>query len=329
MAEQIGQGAGNLDIGCFQLNYRWHGAAFASLADMFDPDRNATYAADYLASHYQRTGIGSPPPVPIIPQPKPMRRGIWQGFPTCLIPCRPSVWRLCCRRIRAVLCGRTAIPCWRGQGAGDRWCRAAPAGLRCSGAPAMMQRFLPRPTVLLASGLMAVIAMMILPVPTWLLDIGLAASFALAILMFTVTLFVDRPLEFSAFPTILLASLLLRLALNVSSTKLIIGEGHTGTDAAGHVIEGFANFIMGGNLLLGIVVFCVLLIVNFMVITKGAYRMAEVGARFALDGCRGGSWRLMPIWRQVPSPMPRPRPGARWNLRKPTSLDRWMAHRNS
>lgn len=151
----------------------------------------------------------------------------------------------------------------------------------------MMLRFLPRPTVLLASGLMAVIAMMILPVPTWLLDIGLAASFALAILMFTVTLFVDRPLEFSAFPTILLASLLLRLALNVSSTKLIIGEGHTGTDAAGHVIEGFANFIMGGNLLLGIVVFCVLLIVNFMVITKGAGRMAEVGARFALDGMPG------------------------------------------
>lgn len=151
----------------------------------------------------------------------------------------------------------------------------------------MLRQLLPRPTVLLAGGLMAVIAMMILPVPTWLLDIGLAVSFALAILMFTVTLFVDRPLDFSAFPTILLASLLLRLALNVSSTKLIIGQGHTGTDAAGHVIEGFASFIMGGNLLLGVVVFCVLLIVNFMVITKGAGRMAEVGARFALDGMPG------------------------------------------
>lgn len=144
-----------------------------------------------------------------------------------------------------------------------------------------------RPTILLAIGLMAVIVMMILPVPPWMLDIGLAVSFALAILMLTVTLFIDRPLDFSAFPTILLASLLLRLALNVSSTKLIIGQGHTGTDAAGHVIEGFAQFIMGGSLILGLVIFIVLLIVNFIVITKGAGRMAEVGARFALDGMPG------------------------------------------
>ena len=144
-----------------------------------------------------------------------------------------------------------------------------------------------RPTILLAIGLMAVIVMMILPVPAFLLDIGLAVSFALAILMLTVTLFIDRPLDFSAFPTILLASLLLRLSLNVSSTKLIIGQGHTGTDAAGHVIEGFAQFIVGGNLVLGIVIFIVLLIVNFIVITKGAGRMAEVGARFALDGMPG------------------------------------------
>ncbi|AWZ20185.1 flagellar biosynthesis protein FlhA [Roseovarius sp. TM1035] len=144
-----------------------------------------------------------------------------------------------------------------------------------------------QPTVLLALALMAVIVMMILPVPAWLLDVGLAASFALAILIFTITLFIDRPLDFSAFPTILLASLMLRLALNVSSTKLIIGQGHTGTDAAGQVIEGFADFIIGGNVLLGLVVFLVLLIVNFLVITKGAARMAEVGARFALDAMPG------------------------------------------
>ncbi len=153
--------------------------------------------------------------------------------------------------------------------------------------PNLSLRSFSQPTVLLAMALMAVVAMMVLPVPAWVLDIGLALSFALAILMFTVTLFVERPLDFSAFPTILLASLMLRLSLNVSSTKLIIGNGHTGTDAAGHVIEGFANFIMGGNLLLGLVIFCVLLIVNFMVITKGAGRMAEVGARFALDGMPG------------------------------------------
>ncbi|MEO1291306.1 MAG: flagellar biosynthesis protein FlhA [Pseudomonadota bacterium] len=144
-----------------------------------------------------------------------------------------------------------------------------------------------QPTVLLALALLTVITMMILPVPSFLLDIGFAVSFGLAILIFTTTLFVERPLDFSAFPTILLASLVLRLSLNVASTKLIIGQGHTGPDAAGGVIQGFATFIMGGNLFLGLVVFCVLLIVNFIVITKGAGRMAEVGARFALDGMPG------------------------------------------
>ena len=143
------------------------------------------------------------------------------------------------------------------------------------------------PTIMLAVALMGVIVMMILPMPSWVLDTGLAASFALAILIFTVTLFIERPLDFSAFPTILLASLMLRLSLNVSSTKLIIGEGHTGTNAAGDVIESFAQFVMGGSVFLGLVVFCVLLIVNFMVINKGATRMAEVGARFALDGMPG------------------------------------------
>ncbi len=140
---------------------------------------------------------------------------------------------------------------------------------------------------MLAFALMAIIVMMILPIPAFLLDIGLAVSFSLAILIFVVTLFIDRPLDFSAFPTILLGSLMLRLSLNVASTKLIIGQGHTGTHAAGGVIEGFSQFIMGGSIFLGLVVFCVLLIVNFMVITKGAARMAEVGARFALDGMPG------------------------------------------
>lgn len=144
-----------------------------------------------------------------------------------------------------------------------------------------------QPTVLMAIGLLAAIAMMVLPMPAWLLDAGLALSFALAILMLTVTLFIQRPLDFSAFPTILLVSLLLRLSLNISSTKLIISQGHTGTDAAGAVIEGFATFVMGNDLVLGTVIFVVILIVNFMVITKGAGRMAEVGARFALDGLPG------------------------------------------
>ena len=143
------------------------------------------------------------------------------------------------------------------------------------------------PTLVWAFALMGVILMMILPVPSWVLDVGLAVSFGVAILIFTVTLFIERPLDFSSFPTLLLASLMLRLSLNVSSTKLIIGQGHMGTHAAGHVIQGFANFIMGGSIFLGLVVFGVLMIVNFTVITKGAGRMAEVGARFALDAMPG------------------------------------------
>jgi len=146
---------------------------------------------------------------------------------------------------------------------------------------------LTKPTALLAIGLMVIILVMVLPMPAWVLDIGLTLSFALSILIFTTVIFVEKPLDFSSFPSILLASLVLRLALNVSSTKLIIGEGHTGTNAAGGVIEGFAMFIMGGNLFVGLVVFGVLVIVNFMVITKGAGRMAEVGARFALDAMPG------------------------------------------
>ena len=146
---------------------------------------------------------------------------------------------------------------------------------------------LSKPTAVIAIGLMMVILVMVLPVPAWIMDIGLTASFAFAILIFTTSIFIEKPLDFSSFPSVLLASLVLRLALNVSSTKLIISEGHTGTNAAGGVIEGFAMFIMGGNLFVGLVVFAVLVIVNFMVITKGAGRMAEVGARFALDAMPG------------------------------------------
>ena len=161
------------------------------------------------------------------------------------------------------------------------------SGPRPGGGLRLDIRALYQPTVLLAMALMAIIVMMILPIPTFVLDMGLAVSFAIAILIFTITLFIDRPLDFSTFPTLLLASLMLRLSLNVSTTKLIIGNGHTGTAAAGHVIEGFADFIMGGSVFLGLVIFCVLLIVNFIVITKGAGRMAEVSARFALDAMPG------------------------------------------
>ncbi|WP_255471662.1 flagellar biosynthesis protein FlhA [Poseidonocella sp. HB161398] len=143
------------------------------------------------------------------------------------------------------------------------------------------------PSTALALGLMAMIILMLLPVPAWLLDVGLVLSFGLAALVFTIVLFIERPLDFSSFPTVLLASLILRLSLNIASTKLIIGQGQTGPHAAGSVIEGVAMFVMGGDPFLGVVIFFILLIVNFVVVTKGAARMAEVGARFALDGMPG------------------------------------------
>src|SRR5690606_4932229 len=189
--------------------------------------------------------------------------------------------------------GRTADRRTRRRPSRRRRCRAADRGraaacragrqpvLRTGPVPARLSATaLFQPTVLLALALMAIIAMMVLPMPAWVLDLGLAASFSLAILIFTTTLFINRPLDFSAFPTILLASRMLRPSLNVSSTKLIIGQGHAGRQAAGHVIEGFAMFIMGGSILIGLVIFGVLLIVNSIVLTKGAGRMAEVGARF-------------------------------------------------
>lgn len=141
--------------------------------------------------------------------------------------------------------------------------------------------------VFLSTALLIIVVMMIFPLPAWVLDLGLACSFGLAVLIFAIALFIEEPLEFSVFPTVLLGTLMLRLSLNISSTKLIIGEGHTGVGAAGKVIQGFSSFVMGGSIFLGLVIFLVLVIVNFVVITKGATRMAEVGARFALDGLPG------------------------------------------
>src|SRR5690242_4717844 len=123
--------------------------------------------------------------------------------------------------------------------------------------------------------------------PTWLLDFSLAMSMTLSVLILMVALFIQRPLEFSAFPTTLLIATMLRLALNLASTRLILSRGHEGTGAAGHVIQAFGNFVMGGNFVIGIIVFAILIIVNFVVITKGSGRIAEVAARFHLDAMPG------------------------------------------
>jgi flagellar biosynthesis protein FlhA len=141
--------------------------------------------------------------------------------------------------------------------------------------------------LLLAFGLICILTALVLPIPTWLLDISLALSITFSVLVLMTVLFIDRPLDFSTFPTVLLISTLLRLALNLASTRLILSHGHTGTDAAGRVIEAFGNFVMSGNFVIGIIVFSILVIVNFVVITKGSGRIAEVAARFSLDAMPG------------------------------------------
>src|SRR5690242_20009546 len=144
-----------------------------------------------------------------------------------------------------------------------------------------------RGDIALALGILTILVVLILPLPSMVLDLFLAISIILAVLILMTALFIHAPLEFSAFPTVLLIATMLRLALNLASTRLILSRGHEGTDAAGHVIEAFGGFVMGGNFVIGIIVFAILVIVNFVVITKGSGRIAEVAARFNLDAMPG------------------------------------------
>ncbi|UNH31817.1 flagellar biosynthesis protein FlhA [Moellerella wisconsensis] len=135
--------------------------------------------------------------------------------------------------------------------------------------------------------ILLILSMMILPLPPILLDFFFTFNIALSIMVLLVAMFTKSTLEFAAFPTILLFSTLLRLSLNIASTRIILMDGHTGGGAAGKVVEAFASFLVGGNFAIGIIVFIILIVINFMVITKGAGRIAEVGARFVLDGMPG------------------------------------------
>ncbi len=139
----------------------------------------------------------------------------------------------------------------------------------------------------LAIGIMAILIVLILPLPTWLLDVCLAFSLSLSILILMTAVFIKKPLEFSSFPAMLLITTMMRLALNLASTRLILGHGNEGTDASGYVIQAFGTLIMQGNFVIGLIVFAILVIVNFVVITKGSGRIAEVAARFSLDAMPG------------------------------------------
>jgi flagellar biosynthesis protein FlhA len=139
----------------------------------------------------------------------------------------------------------------------------------------------------LGLGVMALVMMLIIPIPPFLLDFLLAISITLSVLILMTALLIKKPLEFSAFPTVLLLATLLRLALNIATTRLILAHGHEGPQAAGNIIEVFGGFVMGGNFVIGVVVFIILIIVNFVVVTKGSGRIAEVAARFTLDAMPG------------------------------------------
>ena len=138
-----------------------------------------------------------------------------------------------------------------------------------------------------AVGIVIILCLFFLPVPATFIDIGLSFSIALSVLILMVALWIQKPLEFSSFPTVLLVATILRLALNISTTRLILSHGASGMTAAGYIIGGFAGLVMGGDFVIGIIVFVILVTINFLVITKGATRIAEVGARFTLDSIPG------------------------------------------
>jgi flagellar biosynthesis protein FlhA len=141
--------------------------------------------------------------------------------------------------------------------------------------------------IFFAVGIASMLAILFLPLPTFLIDFGLAISFALSVLILMVALWIKKPLDFSAFPLVLLIATMLRLSLNIATTRGILANGHEGEEAAGKVVAGFAQFVMGGDFVIGLIVFAILVIINFIVISKGATRIAEVSARFTLDGIPG------------------------------------------
>ena len=153
--------------------------------------------------------------------------------------------------------------------------------------PREMLGWLMKGEVALAMGVIGVVLLLILPIPPFMLDLLLSISITSSVLILMTSLLIRRPLEFTAFPTVLLVTTLFRLGLNIASTRLILGHGHEGAHGAGKIIEGFGNLMMGGNFVSGVIVFAILVIVNFVVITKGSGRIAEVAARFTLDSMPG------------------------------------------
>ncbi len=156
-----------------------------------------------------------------------------------------------------------------------------------SAATMTLQRIGRQPDILLAISVLGVLLVMMVPLPTWLMDVLLAANITIGVLILLTSIYVLKPLEFSVFPSLLLLTTLFRLSLNVATTRLILLHGQEGPAAAGHVIEGFGQFVVGGNTVVGLIIFLILVLINFIVITKGSTRIAEVAARFTLDAMPG------------------------------------------
>src|SRR3954469_23433569 len=165
----------------------------------------------------------------------------------------------------------------------------ADSAYRFDSAPTARQAWgwVARGEVMLAIGVVGIVVLMILPIPAFMLDGLLSLSILTSVLILMTSLLIKKPLEFTAFPTVLLVATLFRLALNITTTRLILSHGHEGAHGAGHVIETFGKLMMGGNFAIGVIVFAILVVVNFVVITKGSGRIAEVAARFTLDSMPG------------------------------------------
>lgn len=175
---------------------------------------------------------------------------------------------------------------------------------------------------------LAVLAMMLIPLPPAALDALFTFNIAASIMVLLAAMQIKSFKDFIAFPTILLITTLLRLSLNVASTRVVLAEGHTGPDAAGVVIEAFGLFLIGGNFAIGIIVFLVITLINFMVITKGAGRVAEVSARFALDPCPANRWPLMRTSMPASSKKMRPASAAKKSAKRPIFMAPWMVPRS-
>lgn len=180
-----------------------------------------------------------------------------------------------------------------------------------------------------ALGIISILCVLFLPIPVMLVDIGLAFSIALSVLILMVALWIQRPLDFSSFPTVLLIATMIRLSLNIATTRVILSHGNEGPTAAGGVIAGFSSLVMSGDFVIGLIVFLILITVNFIVITKGATRIAEVGARFTLDAIPGKQMSIdADLSAGIIDERKRSVAAGNWKKKAPSSV-RWTVPRNS